>query len=73
MAQSWPNDGWQPVQTFMIASWCGHRPEYLPVPVGGDRWALVPVWDPAAGRLWAAPQCPVYPVRGVPDDLAEEP
>jgi hypothetical protein len=44
--------GWQPVQTFLIAGWCGHPQEYLPIPVGGDRWALMRVWDPATPQRW---------------------
>jgi hypothetical protein len=38
--------GWEPGRTLRIPSWCGCSIEYLPVPVGGGEWLLVPIWEP---------------------------
>ena len=35
--------GWLPPQTLQIPDWCGCSTEYLPVPVGGGWWHLVPI------------------------------
>jgi hypothetical protein len=37
--------GWQPLRTLRIPDWCGCSTEYLPVPVCGGWWYLVPIWE----------------------------
>jgi hypothetical protein len=38
--------GWAPLRTLHIPDWCGCTTEYVPVPVGGGWWQMVPIWDP---------------------------
>jgi hypothetical protein len=38
--------GWLPGQTLQIPDWCGCSTDYLLVPVGGNWWSLVPIWEP---------------------------
>ena len=39
--------GGRPPETLTEVTWCGHPQERLPWLIGGDRWRLIPVWDPA--------------------------
>jgi hypothetical protein len=38
--------GWTPPETLLMPDWCGCSTEYLPVPDGGGKWQLVPIWEP---------------------------
>jgi hypothetical protein len=37
---------WSLPHTQTIPSWCGHSTEYVPWPIGAQRWRLIPVWTP---------------------------
>jgi hypothetical protein len=38
--------GWSLPATQTISNWCGHSTEYVPWPIGPQRWRLIPVWTP---------------------------
>jgi hypothetical protein len=40
-------NGWKPMKTMHIGSWCGHLEEFVAWPETDGSWRLVPVWGEA--------------------------
>jgi hypothetical protein len=57
--------GWRPLETTTSVGSCGHPQERLPLPLGGDRWRLIPVWAPARDRVRAVAVGPTRLLTGL--------
>jgi len=40
-------NGWKPMGTMKIVSWCGHSQEFVAWPEADGDWRLVPLWGEA--------------------------
>jgi len=44
-------NGWKPMKTMSIVSWCRHGQQFIPWPEADGYWTLVPLWEQDSGGL----------------------